>query len=326
MSLNRFQSSSLAVDRRQALRSLGLMTGMLLAGPGMLAADDTTGAKTSLRVGEFSRIYDPSNGEKDRWYINDHTFVRSEDGLWHLFGITHREPAAAQDEKFFAHATASDLYGPWKKQPFVMQVDPKIGETVVWAPFVFRHDGLYWMYYCAGGKEHTKYHIHLATSPNLFQWTRHAANPMIVDGYDARDPMVFRHGNEWILYYAATSAPTGGYHTVKAAISRDLVHWSGTTEVFRSAEKGTYGGPTESPFVVEHKGKYYLFVCTNHDYNETAVYESDSPLRWNLNNVVGKFVAHASEVIHTEQDKWYLSRAGWGQGGVYLTELFWNAK
>lgn len=266
------------MDRRDALRNLTLLTGVLISGPRMLGT--STRANGKFKVGPFIKIYDPSNGENDRWYINDHTFIRSEEGQWHLFGITHREPTNAQDEKFLAHATAPDLFGPWKKQPFVLPADGVLDETVVWAPFVLRHDGLYWMYYCAGGKEHSQYHIHLATSPDLFQWTRHPANPMVVDGYDARDPMVLKHDEEWALYYAATSTSSGGYHVVKASSSRDLVHWSPPTEVFRSTAKGTYGGPTESPFVVERKGKYYLFVCTNRGYNETAIYESETPRHW----------------------------------------------
>jgi hypothetical protein len=28
-------------------------------------------------VGEFERIYDPSVGENEAWYINDHTHLRS---------------------------------------------------------------------------------------------------------------------------------------------------------------------------------------------------------------------------------------------------------
>ena len=90
------------------------------------------------------------------------------------------------------------------------------------------------------------------------------------------------------------------------------------------AETGTDGGPTESPFVVAHNGKYYLFVCTNHDYNETAVYESDTPFHWDAVNLVGKFPAHAAEVIATPEEKWYVSRAGWGEGGVYLAEFTWE--
>jgi predicted GH43/DUF377 family glycosyl hydrolase len=327
---NKLAKHRLVAGRRELLRNLGFAGGALLgafAAPWRLPArQGNSSAKpvSAFHVGSFDKIYDPSVGEKDEWYINDHTFIRAEDGRWHLFGITHREPAKAQQEKFFAHATAPDLAGPWTKQAAVMQVDEATGETVTWAPYVLRNNGLYWMFYCAGGKEHTKYHIHLATSADLFQWKRHPANPMVVDGYDARDPMVARFNGDWILYYAATSEAKGGNHTVKAVTSRELAHWSGQREVFRDPEVGTYGGPTESPFVVTRKGKYYLFVCTNHGYNETAVYESETPFHWDAERLVGKFPAHAAEVIQTSDGKWYVSRAGWGQGGVYLAELFWD--
>jgi arabinan endo-1,5-alpha-L-arabinosidase len=174
----------------------------------------------------------------------------------HLFGITHREPADPDHEVFLLHAIAAELKGPWKKLAPVMHVDAAQGETIVWAPHVIEHAGRYWMFYCAGGKDHTAFHIHLATSPDLMTWTRHPDNPMVVDGYDARDPMVVRIGDQWILYYCATGKPEGGHHVVKAATSDDLIHWSRPRVVFQSPEVGTFGGPTESPFVVAAKGRY----------------------------------------------------------------------
>jgi hypothetical protein len=76
--------------------------------------------------------------------------------------------------------------------------------------------------------------------------------------------------------------------------------------------------------VVSRNEKYYLFVCTNHGYNETAVYESETPFHWDAANLVAKFPAHAAEVIQTPDGKRFVSRAGWGQGGVYLAELTWE--
>jgi sucrose-6-phosphate hydrolase SacC (GH32 family) len=294
-----------------------------------LKADPATNASAAalspaFTVGDFKKIYDPSAGEKEPWYINDHTFIRAEDGTWHLFGITHPEPANPEEERVFAHATAPDITGPWTKQAPVLPYDPNAGETHVWAPHVIHHDGKYWMYYCGGG-DHATYRIQLATSPDLFKWERSAANPMLQDGYDARDPMVARVGDQWVLYYCATSTPTGGNHTVKVVTSQDLVHWANPREVFRSPDVGTSGGPTESPFLVQRNGKYYLFVCTNNNYKETAAYVSDSPFHWDFANVVGKFPAHAAEVIEAPGGKWYVSGAGWGQGGVYLAELKWNS-
>lgn len=270
---------------------------------------------------EFQHIYDPSIGENEKWYINDHCFIQDTNGLWHVFGITHQEPAAPLDEKFFAHATSIDLFGEWTKQPHVLQTDPEQHETHVWAPHVIYHDNLYWMFYCAGGPDHEHYRIHLAISKDLYTWERHAENPMVIDGYDARDPMIFRYNDRWLMFYTANSEPSGGYHTVMVVESTDLVHWTDRKEVFRNTTcQGTYAGPTESPFVIERNGKFYLFVCTNIGYDQSAVYESNTPLHWEEKDICGLFPSHAAEVIETPSQL-YISRAGWGRGGLHLAKL-----
>lgn len=89
-----------------------------------------------VHAGSFERIYDPSIGEEKDWYINDHCFIQGEDGTWHLYGITHEEPAAPLDEDHFAHATARRLtQRPWQKQPFALsaQWDPW-REVHLWPP------------------------------------------------------------------------------------------------------------------------------------------------------------------------------------------------
>jgi arabinan endo-1,5-alpha-L-arabinosidase len=276
-----------------------------------------------IQSGNFRQIYDPSHGEKEPWYINDHCFIQDEGGLWHMFGITHQEPADPLNEKFFAHATSDRLLAPqWQKQRHVLHADYEtFGETHVWAPQIIWHQGLYWMYYCAGGDDHSRYIIHLATSPDLWTWQKHESNPMVVDGFDARDPMILRYEGGWIMYYTATSSPQGGHHVVNAVTSQDLVHWGDKREVFRHPETGTYGGPTESPFVVRRGDLFYLFVCNNTPYNHSEAFESADPFHWDIADKVGDFDAHAAEVILLENGKSYISRAGWGEGGLYLAEL-----
>lgn len=88
----------------------------------------------SVTAGEFELIYDPSVGEDERWYINDHTIVRDHRGTWHLIGITHAEPAQPFDELHLAHATAASLHGPWTKQPSALSTDTSCGETHLRAP------------------------------------------------------------------------------------------------------------------------------------------------------------------------------------------------
>jgi len=292
-----------------------------------------------VEAGAFERIYDPSVGEAERWYINDHTFIRDRTGTWHLIGITHAEPFAPKDELHLAHATAPALHGPWTKQPFALSTDPGAGETHLWAPHVIDHDGRYWMFVCAGGASPEEYRIHLATSDDCTRWTRHPENPLIVDGFEARDPMVLRVGDRWVMYYTATSEPGGGHHIVAAAESDDLVHWSGRHTVYTDELVGSYGGPTESPFVVERDGRFLLFIGPSRIgeamarlergeepdwasiYSTTLVLESDDPLRFDRADEVGRIDAHASEVVVDEHGDTWISHCGWGQRGVYLAPL-----
>jgi beta-fructofuranosidase len=294
---------------------------------------------SQVGAGPFEQIYDPSVGEDEPWYINDHTFIRDRDGTWHLIGITHAEPLAPKDELHLAHATAPDLHGPWTKQPFALSTDPSVGEAHLWAPHVIDHAGQYWMFVCAGGATPEAYRIHLATSDDCTTWTRHPENPLVVDGFEARDPMVIRIGDRWVMYYTATTEPSGGNHVVAATESDDLVHWSGRRIVYTDSWRGTYGGPTESPFVVERDGTWYLFsgpskfgeAMTRQErgerarwgdvYSTTLVLASDDPFHFDRADEVGMIEAHAAEVIVDVDGSAWISHCGWGQGGVYLAPL-----
>jgi beta-fructofuranosidase len=292
-----------------------------------------------VEAGTFARIYDPSAGRAEPWYVNDHGFVRDASGTWHLFGITHAEPARPHDERHLEHATAPALHGPWTRQPFALSADPAWEETVLWAPHVVAHDGRYWMFVCGGGADPRRFRIQLAVSDDCRRWTRHPECPLIVDGYEARDPMVVRVGDRWVLYYTATSRPAGGHHVVIASESRDLVRWRGRRIVYTDPCQGAMGGPTESPFVFERAGRWYLFVGPDWEgllrsrrrtgrwdwkhYRGTRVLESDDPFSFTLTGQVGFLDAHASEVVVDEAGATWVSHCGWRQRGVHLAPLRW---
>jgi len=298
---------------------------LLLLAPWALAED--TAQPETVRAGEFTRIYDPSVGEDKPWYINDHCFIRAQDGRWHLFGITREEPARPVEEIQFAHATADQLLqSPWLKQSPALTVarEAPWEEVHLWAPSVVFHDDLYYMFYCAGGFNGANYRIHLATSSDLEEWTRSTKNPLVVDGFDARDPFVLRVGDQWVMYYTATSRPEGGNHIVAYVTSNDLLTWTNRGVAFSDPSTGTWGGPTESPFVVQRGQVYYLFIGPRDNYDSTHVFASDDPFQWSVKSKVGDIPAHAAEVIIDTNGRWYVSRAGWGKGGVYLAPLIWE--
>jgi hypothetical protein len=236
------------------------------------------------------------------------------------------------DERQFAHATADTLLQPaWKTESFALVADePSWHENALWAPHIVYHDGLYHVFYTGGGDfEGGLFRMHLATSADMQNWTRDESNPLFIDGFHARDPMVLKVGDQWVMYYTANSEPQGGNHIVAYRISNDLVTWGERQTAFTDPATGQGGGPTESPFVVRRGSYYYLFLSMRNGYKpgfyaDTEVFRSTNPFKWNLADKVGAIDAHAAEVIRDTDGQWYVSHCGWYQGGVYLAPMTWH--
>jgi beta-fructofuranosidase len=274
-----------------------------------------------LIPGAKRRLLDASPSAEEPWYINDHTLVRAADGRWHVFGIWHPEPAAPLDETCFLHASAADLDGAeWTVHDPVLHARSGIGETHVWAPHVIAHDGRYRMFYAGGTEDHSAYRITLATSEDLFTWTVH--EPVLFeDGYDARDPMVLRAGERWLMYFTRTSSPEGGFHEVAVRESEDLVTWSEARVAYRSTVRGTVGGPTESPFVVPAGEGWILFVCESDEYDRTLAYHSRDPLVFTDEGRIDVDLdEHCAEIVADGERTW-ITGGGWGRGGLTIRPL-----
>lgn len=295
--------------------------------------------KSIVQTGKFVKVYDPNIDEdkNEDWYINDHCLINGPKGQWHLFGITHfiqikpRKRVRPMEERLFAHATGKTLLQqPWTKLPHALTYAPEKPweELHIWAPHVVEKDGTYYMFYCAGYKDHSKYKIHLATSTDCHKWTRHPENPMVVDGFDARDPYVMRYGDKWIMYYTATTKPKRGNHCITYVTSDDLIHWGNRGVAFIDPEVGRYGGLCESPQVIQRGDKYYLFLGPRNgnkvEYIGTDVYVSDDPFNWKIEDKVGHIAAHAPEVVRDVDGKWYVSDCGWARRGLRIAPLIWN--
>ncbi|MFO1477756.1 MAG: family 43 glycosylhydrolase [Verrucomicrobiota bacterium] len=284
------------------------------AAPPAAVTPDLVGA------GEFKAFF----AATPPWCLNDHTFIQGPDKTWHLFAITHPKPLIWEKDpgRSLAHAASTNLLQSWQGRPPAVTADwEKYHEYLLWAPYVLRNDDTYYMYVCAGDRDTHHYQIHLLTSTNLESWTRSPANPVLVDGFDARDPMVMKSGGEWILYYVANSTPDKGNHQVVCVTSKDLVHWGDRRVVFTHPRAGSFGGPTESPFVVRRGDRYFLFVCDN---EWTDVYVSNDPFHWDFRDKTTRIRAHAAEVVRDAGGRWYLSHAGWTEGPLMMAPLNWN--
>lgn len=276
----------------------------------------------AITAGEKKRLLSASPEPGQDWYINDHTFIQDSDGNWHVFGIWHAEPANPLDEKFFLHASAPCLDGTWTVHPAVLQAREDIGETHVWAPHVIRVDDTYLMFYCGGTENHDAYRIECATSKDLFTWQHSASGALFTDGFDARDPMVLKVGDQWVMYYTRTSTPDGGTHQVAARTSPDLQQWSEPIVAFDSGVTGTFGGPTESPFVIQlENGVFILFVCESGEYDRTLAYASNDPLHFDALNLIDVDLdEHCAEIIESDEGTW-ISGGGWGRGGLTIRPI-----
>ncbi|MFJ9679503.1 family 43 glycosylhydrolase [Streptomyces sp. NPDC101194] len=277
-----------------------------------------------IGAGPFTPVYDPSLPGRRR-YLNDHTLVRA-NGRWHLFSIVGESaaPGEAPDssaEVAFAHASAPDPYGPWTSHADALTVDPTYhGEEHLWAPHVIEANGAHWMFYAAGGRDGAA--INLATSTDLFTWTRLASGPLF-RGRAARDPMVARIGTEWVMYYTEESA-ADGRHLVCHRRSPDLLNWSEPGIAFADESTTATGvSVTESPYVVERDGWYHLFIGPRGGYDGTDVLASRDPFHFTLDEYAGHVPGHAVEPV-TDGQNWYASAAGWFRRGLSLAPLHWQ--
>ncbi|MCX5379720.1 family 43 glycosylhydrolase [Streptomyces sp. NBC_00091] len=312
------------ISRRRLLRGAAAGAGALaLPGLGRAAAATAALPHQWVGAGPFTHVYDPSVAGRRR-YLNDHTLIRAA-GRWHLFSIAgdSAPPGESPDsgaEVSFAHASAADPYGPWTTHADALTLDPAYhGEEHLWAPYVVEAGGTFWMFYAAGGRSGAA--INLATSTDLFTWTRVPSGPLF-RGITARDPMVLRAGAEWVMYYTELSGPHGN-HVVAFRRSADLLNWSDPEIAFTDASTDTTVSVTESPCVVERDGWYYLFIGPRGGYDGTDVFASRDPFRFDLGGYAGHVPGHAVEVVHDGQD-WHASAAGWFHQGLYLAPLLWR--
>ncbi|MFD8209668.1 family 43 glycosylhydrolase [Streptomyces sp. NPDC059695] len=317
----------LPISRRNLLRGAAGVGALTVPGTAraVAAAAPAVPPARWIGAGPFALVHDPSTPAGPR-YLNDHTLIRAR-GRWHLFGIVGERaaPGEAPDstaEISFAHASAPAPHGPWTPHPDALTVEPSyFGEEHLWAPHVVEADGRFWMFYAAGGADGRGAAINLATSTDLFTWTREPSGPLF-RGLVARDPMVLRVGGEWVMYYTELSAP-GGHHVVACRRSADLVRWSEPAVAFTDASTETTVSVTESPYVVERDGWYYLFIGPRNGYTGTDVLASRDPFRFGLAGAAGHVPGHAVEVF-ADGEAWYASAAGWFGPGLYLAPVEWR--
>ncbi len=142
--------------------------------------------------------------------------------------------------------------------------------------WLLEHDGVYYMFYNAKTDKSYDWveQTGLATSTDLKNWTRHAGNPVIVNGgagepdeLFASDPCVFRHEGKWVMFYFALARDCHARDL--AAVSDDLLNWTKCKEVL--IDVGPPGSidsqHAHKPGIIASAGRLHHFYCAVSDAN-----------------------------------------------------------
>ena len=188
-------------------------------------------------------------------YVKDFSLIRHE-GRFHLFHIDGRPGESCTvtgNEISFGHASTTDLCH-WIRHPMPLAVGERPWESEhVWAPYVHRHQGLFYMFYMGKGQGHA--FISYATSPDLERWVRWKDGPITCAV--GRDPFIRVEGDQTILIYTNRAGPH-----VSACASDDLKTWEPLPHILTIPE----GKAIESPSLHPLKDGFVLWF---NDFGET---------------------------------------------------------
>jgi hypothetical protein len=197
------------------------------------------------------------------WYsadvrLKDHTIFFF-DGYYYLASIS------LPREKAFAYARSKDLCN-WEDLGLILDKRPsrKWDEKVIWAPFVWQENGIFYLYYTGVSREFTQ-SIMLAISTNpadpkswetkgvVLQPNHQGSLWRINRWADCRDATILKVEDIYYLYYTGsdTDGPILGWAT---SFSPDGP-WSDWGATLTLDSKKTM---VESPAIIAHAGLFYL--------------------------------------------------------------------
>jgi hypothetical protein len=266
-------------------------------------------------------------GSDAQWYINDHCFFVDASERIHWFGITNPYPKEGNlygpgTHRHIGHAIAEHPFGPWEEREHALMLPEETSENIG-ACFVMQTGKEFLMVYGFNTG------FYFARSSDLETWKKIAEVPKTDLGQGTRDPCILpQEDGSYLLY---TSNGDEGRSVVGLATSSDLLHWKQEEPALRT-EIPVPWGALESPFVMQRGGDYFLFVNHSHrQYEETLVFHSTNPRRFDWESPLCTMFAHAAELFEW-RGRTYISHCGiedrhWPEVGapygLWLAELQW---
>jgi predicted GH43/DUF377 family glycosyl hydrolase len=160
-------------------------------------------------------------------------------GTYHAYPAPGYEQGPAVIGLCFSHG-----FRKWEIGEPILRPDPACAWEAggLYKSWLIEHDGTYYLFYNAkndraeGWIEQTG----VATSRDLVHWERSPLNPILPNGrpgeFDdvfASDPAVFRHGDEWVMFYFGFCSD--GHARESVAFSSDLLHWRKSGQILINA-------------------------------------------------------------------------------------------
>lgn len=304
-----------------------------LFGPAEVEANEN-GIKNNTSLGKFY-----SEFSHEGFYVKDYFVYRSPiDYTYHLYYNIGKADGKQDwrqpfNEKQFGHATSKDLKN-WEIHDTFLTVIPDTWESdVVSAPFVVRHNGLFYMAYTGFGDGTANQRMGIATSEDLFRWTRVPQNPVAVGpewtkwkekGWsDYRDPGLLKWDDQWLAFNTVNSKKG---EAVAISVSKDLINWSHLPE--DKALFVDWGNP-ESAVAFKHGDKIYLIASQPWQGNQ--MWMTDDPLSGNWETIPFEFPEgdwSGWEYIISPEGKELLSAFLWRKNGNFIRfwELEWEGE
>ena len=199
-------------------------------------------------------------------------FILCHDGLYYAYGTS--------DDNGIAVYTSEDLLY-WTRQPVLaLHKNDSYADRWFWAPEVYFLNGIFYMYYSADE------HICVATSNSpLGPFVQNVKTPMLSDKAIDHSLFIDDNGKPYLFFVRFTDGNAiwmaeleNDYKTVKTATMR-LCFAANT-----SGWEAMMAKVVEGPFVVKHKGYYYLTYSANHyeskDYAVGYAYTSNITGTW----------------------------------------------
>jgi hypothetical protein len=318
---------------------LTILSLIIIIGPELVPAASGHGEKVWTKK-NWTEADPRSNGHysefsHEGFYIKDYFVYRSpKDGVYHLFyNIGKAGPKQNWQDPFnedqLGHATSKDLKN-WEIHDYVLPCIPDSWESsAVSAPYVVQFKDTFYMAYTGfnGGNQR----MGIATSTDLFNWTRVPENPVAggpkwttwkEKGWaDYRDPGLLRWKGQWLAFNTIKDPKgTGG---LAISISEDLLNWK---HLPREKSVLMDWHAAESPVTFTREGTVYLIASSG---RKRQMWKTDDPLsgKWEI----APFAFPAGwwtgwEYIHSPEGKELLSAFFFKPNGNFIRfwEITWD--